>query len=712
MSSLTPYPRRGRVAYVDVAPVHSGDAHDLLRIWTSVSKRWRIFLTVALGFVALVAAATMIAPKSYTTTARLMAGRPSRDIAAQQNDTALPVLNALVLQNGEQTAETFAQLAQQRDIAQKVIKDKGLRMTPRALLLSLSVKPVVNTALLNLSVTGRTSEQSAEITNAFAEAFIEQERNFVRSEAVAALGFLSKELPKAEVRLRTAQSRLARFQATNGYIDIATHEQDLAARIALIDQHVDQLRVDASEAGALLDSVTHQMTALRATTEGNRDVAPNPILADLRAKLTATETQLAEAQQQYTAEHPLVIALRRQRATLLAQIAAQPASIVSRTSLAPNPLYESLKQQAATYRARIEGDQGQLAALRAQRGIYGPRFSALPGQAMDFASIRQDATRAENVYTALAHKYSDAQIATTTAISDIFIVERARPDAAVKRPSLLLNLSIAAFAGLLLALAVVYVLEMLEQRRRSDDASTRYGLPVLARIPMLNPANKRMLPWAQSMTVEAFLHLCVTLRRVNTHRLRTLAVLSPCRGDGKSTVAYNLANAMASLEPRILLVDADMRHPTLHERANCPNTVGLSEVLHGSASLEDAVQEIAPGLDLLTSRSTVHPLALLQLGFETFLATAQERYSMVIVDAPAVTAVSEGLLIATHVDGTLVVIAKHTDDESARKTISQMASLHIDNVVGLVVNKDAVRVNDYDDYFAPGTKRAIGSAPS
>ena len=85
----------------------------------------------------------------------------------------------------------------------------------------------------------------------------------------------------------------------------------------------------------------------------------------------------------------MVIALQRQRATLMAQIAAQPASIVSRTSVAPNPLYQSLKQQAATYRARVEGDKGEIAALKAERAIYAPRFSALPAQAMDFASIRR-----------------------------------------------------------------------------------------------------------------------------------------------------------------------------------------------------------------------------------------------------------------------------------------------------------------------------------
>jgi polysaccharide biosynthesis transport protein len=701
MSYLAPYTGLSKIAYQDAPKGPSGDARDMLRVWSAASKRWRVFVAIVVGFVALVGIMTVLAPKSYTTTARLMAGRPSRDISSSSNDTALPILNALVLQSGEQTAETFAQLAQQRNIASKVIASQHLQITPRALLGSITVKPIVNTALLNLSVTWNGPDKSAEITNAFAEAFIEQERSLVRSEALGALSSLSKELPLAQARVRATASRLAQFQAKRGYIDATSHEQDLVTRLGSIDQRMAQVAVDASEAGALLDSVDRQLAALKATTSNSKDVAPNPILADLRAKLTDTETRLAEARQQYTAEHPSVVSLSNQRATLLAQIAAQPSSIVSRTSVGPNPLYQTLKQQAATYRARIEGDQGQLRALRAERAAYGPTLASLPAQAMEFASLRGEATRAENVYTALAHKYSDALIAKTTAISDISVVEPARPDAAVKSPRLGLNLAVAALAGIILAFGVVYVLEILEHRTGDDDASVLFGLPVLARIPALNPANQRMLPWAQSMTVEAFLHLCVTLRRVNTGRLKTLAVLSPSRGDGKSTVAFNLAKAMATLQPKVLLIDADLRRPTLHERANCANTIGLSEVLRGSSSLHDAVQHLAPGLDVLTSGcDRSNPVVLLQFRFETLLRAAQEEYVMVIVDAPAATAVSDGLLIAEQVDGTLVVVAKGADERVTRKTIAELSSLRIDNVLGIVVNKDMLRVRDYGDYFA------------
>ncbi len=675
---------------------------DIERFLRAFLKRWRVFAAVAGGFVALVAIATLLAPKSYTTTVRLLAGRSDNTAAPSDNGTALPVLNALVLQSGVQSAETLAALAQQRGIAASVVQQLNLQATPQQILSRVRVVPVVNTALLNLSVSWNSADKSAQVANAFANAFVDQEREFVRSEAVAAIGFLSKELPEAQARMRQTSALLAGFQSTHGYMDATTHAQDTVTRVASVDQQIDQLKVDASEATALLDSVNGQLSALSSTVDSAKDVAQNPVSTDLRTKLADVETQLAQAEQRFTPAHPTVIALRQQRSALLAQIAAQPASVVSQTTVAPNPVYQTLQQQAATYRARIQGDRGQIAALTAERKNYHKAMTAIPAQAVQFATIQEEAKRASNVYTALAQKYNDALVAKTTAISDIVIVQPASADAAVKRPSLRTNLGIAVVVGVLLGLAVIYILDLMERRSSGRDFATLLGLPIVARIPTLDAKNARMLPWVQSMTIEAFLHLCVTLRLTNKRPVKALAVLSARRNEGKSTVAYNLAKSFATLQPGVLLIDGDMRQPTLHEKASCANAIGLGDVLDGTASIEQAVQHIAPGLDVLTSRTdTSNPVLLLENGFKSIMAQADKKYGMVIVDTPALSAVSDGLMIASNVDGSLFVVsANDTEETDATRAVQQLQILGIDNVLGIVVNKDVVAVNDYDDYFA------------
>ncbi|MBV8725302.1 MAG: AAA family ATPase [Candidatus Eremiobacteraeota bacterium] len=690
------------LAYSDAQQAESVPSYDLTGIFLAVRKRWRLFLAVFLGVVGLVAVGTIAAPKSYTTTVRLLVGRPGNDVAPSGNDTALPVLNALVLQSGAQSAETLATLAQQRDIAAGVTQQLNLPDSPEALLSHVSVKPVVNTSLLNLSVKWRSPAESAQIANAFATSFVDQEREFVRSQAVAAIRYLSQELPRAGAEMRAAASRLAQFQSSHGYIDAGAHAQSIVAAADSIDQRIDQLSVDIKEASAQLASVNSQLSSISATIDSAKDVAANPVTTDLRTKLAAVQTELAAAQQRYTSQHPTVIALQQQRDALIKQLASQPAAVVSQTTVAPNPLYQSLQQQAASFRGRIEGDQGQLEALEAQKKAYRPAIAAMPSQAIAFTTVQEEAKRAANVYNALEQKYNDALVAKTTAISDIVVVQSASADSAVKSPSLRVNLGIALVIGLLLGLAVVAILDLLD-RRASDAAFTqRLGLPVIARIPAFDTPNARLLPWLQSMTMEAFFHLCVTLKVRASRPPKTLAILSARRGEGKSTVALNLAKSFASLQAGILLIDADLRKPTLHEKAGCGNAVTINDVLRGSATLEDAVQALAPGLDLLAGQKDENPVALLQSSFKSLLERAAQKYSMIIVDAPA-HAVSDALLIAADTEASLIVVG--ADRVAETETQALLARINLigagNGVIGLVVNRDHPPANYYDDYLTP-----------
>lgn len=673
--------------------------------WGALRRRWRLFATISLGFVVLVAVATILTPKSYTTTARLLAGDPNTGGASADNRTTLPVLNALVLQSGEQSAETFATLAQQTDVSAAVVRELNLSVTPQALLGHLSVKPIVNTPLLNLSVSWSDPATSARLSNAFAQAFIGRERDFVRSQAIAALGFLSSELPRAEANMRQTSSALADFQASKGFVDASSHTRDVVSQATSLESKIDAANLDRREAIALLGNVDSQLASLPSTVNNAQQISVNPVLTDLQSKLENVNVQLSTAVQQYTSRHPLVISLRKQRDALMAQIARQPVDINSGNTLAPNPVYQALQQQASQYKQRIDGDAAQLSLLQQQRVKMAPVLRQLPQQSMQLATLQERAKLASDVYNALEQKFNDATIAKTTAISDISVVQAAVPEESVKRPSLSINLAIAAVIGLLLASIVVFILDALERRVRETDDARVLGIPIIARVPAFAPVSRRMLPWVQSMTVEAFLHLCVSLRLKTKHPLHTLVVTSPCRGDGKTTIAFNLAKAMATLRPRVLLIDADMRRPSLHQQAGCSNEPGLSDVLGSGRTLAECVREVAPNLDLLASGPTPNnPVSLLEgTRFDELMDEAEQRYSMVILDSPALASVTDGLLLSARVDGTVIVVsANSTHEGEAKRIIGQFSTLGINNVLGIVLNKDAARITDYSDYFAEG----------
>jgi capsular exopolysaccharide synthesis family protein len=504
--------------------------------------------------------------------------------------------------------------------------------------------------------------------------------------------------------MRRAASQLAQFQAANGFVDSSSHTQDVVSHASQIDGQIETLQIDSREAVALLNNVRGQMGGTQASIVNQRQVAVNPVLSDLRTKLAEVEVQLAQARQQYTDQHPTVIALTKQRDDLRAQINSQPNFVEGGDVYAPNPVYESLAQEAAQYESRIDGDAAKLSELRRERAALSPVLKALPVQGMQLAALQQRATLTSNVYNALQQKYNDATIARTTAISDLTLIQPATPESAVSWPSLKINLMVALVVGILLASLIVFFLDYFQGTvRDASDVKMMMGLPVIASIPQFTSSNTRALPWLKSMTVESFLHLCISLRLGKKRPLRTLAITSPSKGDGKSTVAFNLAKSMATIYPRVLLIDADFRHPTLHEYAARDNDFGLLQVLRGECSLDTAVQGIVPQLDLLsTGGREIMPVAALQTEqFDAVVREAAGRYSMVIIDTPALGAVPDGYAICSKTDGTAIVIAANaTNERVAQQVIEQLRSLAIENIVGVVLNKDRQRLRDYSDYFA------------
>lgn len=702
LASYVPHPVRG-TGSEEPAPGRK-EFHDFAAFLTTLWRRRRLVLAITFGLAVLVGAATVLTPKSYQTTVTLLAGNPSTSSTSSDAGTALPILNALVLRSGAQSAETFAELAQQESVARQVADSNHLNVSPQTLLDHITVKPVPNTAILNVTASWPNRRQSAVIANAFAQAFIGRERDFVKAQADEAIQFLSSEIPRAETRMRTTADELATFEASKGYVDAGTHTQDVITRMAALDAKSDALALDNREAQALLANATRQLADMPASVENAKQITTNPVVSDLRTRLSNVDVQLATARDQYTEQHPLVVSLKKQRADLIAEIARQPQAVQSGDTLAVNPVYQSLQQSIAEYKQRIDGDSAQLDVVRKQRAQLAPILRTLPRQSIEFATLQQRAKLASDVYNALEQKYNDATIAATTAISDVSVIQAAEADSAKVSPSLKTNIAVALVVGLALAIMTVFVLEIFDGSVR--DASTARnltGLPVLGRIPSLQNASPKALPWLQSMTVEAFLQLCIGLKLKSKRPLQVLAITSPCRGDGKSVVAFHLAKAMSKVtDSRVLLVDADLRRPTLHELAGTGNEAGLSDVLTRSRCLPEAVYEIAPRLDLLSARiGCDNPVALLDsAAYSEFLDAARGRYATIIVDTPALAPVPDALIISARSDGTVLVVSANTTSErDTSDVVAQLAAVGIDNLIGVVLNKDETRMSDYSDYF-------------
>jgi succinoglycan biosynthesis transport protein ExoP len=714
------------------------------RLWRAILRRKRIFASVTIAAFLAIAAYTLLVPRTYTTHVKLIAGNssPTSTSQAANANTTLPLLNALLAATGVQTSETYAELFQENPVANQVIAQQKLPMSASELLSHVKVQPVLNTTLLDLSVTWSNPTTSATIANAFAAAFVDHERMLVGTQADEAIKTLSAQVPNAQAKAAVAETALTRFQASNNMADLQTQTQNTMNTAAALDAKINSTDVDRQQAQAQLSSIQHQLGAMGSTVPGQTSVAPNPVLGSLQGQLAQVTVQLQVAQQQYTDQHPTVIGLKRQQAELQREIAHTSATVVSQSNTMPNPVFVQLNQQAAVSRAQIASDEASLAQLKQQHAAMQPQLAALPGKATRLLELQRQAKLNEDVLTALQQKLNDANISKTTALSDVTVTSPADAAEAAVKPNRTLNLLVGLLASVVLGVVVTLLVFVFDRRIRDErQIEEELDLPVLASVPklgdlrsrlgvMTNPMlpsgnapvkngepDKEEPPWLRAFVVESFLQLVTSLRYSTTsdRRMRCVTVTSPAQGDGKSTIALNTAITMAHVEPRVLLVDADLRRPSLHTKLRRDLGRGLSDVLVGTSELDDVITHTEyEGLDLLTSGTrTPNSVKLLQSRrFDDLLNELLQTYQTVIIDAPALSPVIDAAILASKSDGTILVVSvESTDSNEMRKAVNKLHGIGVTNIVGTVANRvRPQRQLSYEDYFFVETAPPISPA--
>src|ERR1035437_10193634 len=402
---------------------------DPVAIWQSfvatVLRRRTLFAGVFAAVLLTVALVTFVSPRMFTTDVKMIAGNPASVAQNPQAQTGLPVLNALMLANAAQSAETYAELIGETPVVQHVIDDLGLKTDVRTLQSAVRVKPVTNTNIISLQVTWDNPAMSAKIANDFATVFVAREAELVASSATGALEFLQKQLPEAERKLRLAEGNLSAFQTSHNIADLGAQTTSLVTAASNIDAKINAIQLEKRQADAQIGSLGGALAGMSATAGGGSSVAQNPVLPQLRGQLAALQVQLGSARQQYTDSHPQVISLKQQIADLNREIARQPATIVATTSTIANPVYQQVSQQLTAARAMSESDSAQLSQLAKQRTAINPKLAALPAQSAQMLALQREKKLAEDTYNALQQKFTDATIARTAGISDVTITQPA-----------------------------------------------------------------------------------------------------------------------------------------------------------------------------------------------------------------------------------------------------------------------------------------------
>ncbi|MGZ3498943.1 MAG: GumC family protein [Vulcanimicrobiaceae bacterium] len=679
---------------------------DVGTLFHTLVRRRKIMLLIFAVFVGLIVLLTYMQPKSYTTSIKLIAGTPGGGSGGGNSD--LPVLNAFIQAAGVQSAETYAELFREYPVAQQVVNDLHLKASPGTLLAHIEVTPVSGTSILTLSVTWSDAAQSAAIANAFGKVVVDRERQLIADEAQSQIDFLQKQIPLAEAKMKQTASDLATFEADHRVADINLQTQQTIALLSSLDARIGQLIADERAAKAQLATVSAQLATVPQTIQGSTTTQQNPVLMTLRQQLAQVDVQLQAALKQFTENHPTVVNLKNEETQLRREIAKSQTQVVAGEQAVANPLYESLQEQAANYRTQASSDAAQIGAVRAQIAQTEPQLKALPATAAHLAQLQRAAQAAQDVYAALQKKNTSAEIARSTALSDVTITQPAIAALASVKPSLVFNTVLGIAFGLVIAIIGVFVVDFFDRTARNDrEVVQELALPLLGSIPLVRMKDgEPALPWVKTLTIESFIQLVTAIKYSSDAALRTIAVTSAAQDDGKSMVSLNVALAMAELQPRVLLVDADLRRPSLHAKLQMRNQLGLSDVLVGQIGLREVIQPSRyGGLDILSSGTPApNPIKLLQSQrFDELLREALDVYRCVIVDTSALSINLDSAVLARKCDGTLMVVsAGQTDIRAAKNAVDKLYQVGVRNVLGCVLNRVEPKYPEYAGYIGYG----------
>lgn len=382
-------------------------------------------------------------------------------------------------------------------------------------------------------------------------------------------------------------------------------------------------------------------------------------------------------------------ALAAQLANTIPEVFARQNEALQTTRYASTKV--SLEQELAALNEQIQHSQANIIAIGTPNTI---------NEQAELARLQNEVIQLRQSYTSLLQSYENVRLAEAQSTNTIIVVEPARVPQSPIRPRTTQNTLIAAVIGMMAAVGIAFLVEYLDDSIRSpEQVGELIGAPVMGAVAKMNTntslGNKRALIAAQeprSPIVEAFRTLRTNIQFAGVDRpVRTLLVTSAAPMEGKSTVSANLAVVMAQAGLRVVLMDCDLRRPSMHTIFNQPNRSGLTDMMLQASTQWDAAVQTTPitNLFILPSGSLPpNPSELLGSDrFRQFIERMSNTYDMVIIDSPPLLPVTDSAILSRAVDGVMLVVDTGATRAGALVQSKEQIERVGGHLLGVVMNK-------------------------
>jgi capsular exopolysaccharide synthesis family protein len=689
------------------AKLHFLDYLRILRI------RKAIIITVFLITFTIATVVTFILPESYSSTARI---KIEPDTIADIQPVAAGAGEGTYAPYDPYFIQTAFEIIQDQVVLSKVIAKLDLNnewgkrynggqplqqiMTMTMLKRRLALDPVRNTKLIEITVYDEDKNMAASIANAIVDAYRDYRLNLRSDQAQRGIKALKDQYQEDEVKIDAAQQKVDQLR-----IDLHVNDYDpnsVSPTPTLTSEMVRSYNQTRIEYETLYTKSEKQLTELQPLSpEKLREVLPtilpDPTLSDLLSKLNTAEQSFVSLTNDYSLANPNVIRVQAMIDELNSQIDDRVAGIMAGLNNQVQSQKAALDKLTETVNDAKQKDLEE--AMRTQPYWEAKRKLATM---QDFQRLLDTKIEAEQV---------DQQIPTTGMVE---IVRRAEPGKDPVRPNKTLNIILGVVVGLVVGIGLAFFIEYLDTSVKTiDEVERAFQAPVLGVIPQ--NVGYLLDEGPDSQHAEAY-------RVLRTHflfsrkddKLNSIVIISAGMGEGKSTTALNLATVFAQAGQRVVIVDSDLRRPTLHKILRVSNNIGLTNYLLKQNTLEEVIQTTSvPMLDFMSSgklpSSSMSILNSPQM--KDLIADLKQRYDFVFFDSPPILGVSDAAVLASEVDLAIQVIQYRRYPQPMNIRAKQLIEKAGGDLVGIVLNNITMSQDEGYYYYYSRNEDELETTP-
>ncbi len=549
-----------------------------------------------------------------------------------------------------------------------------------------SVRPIASTSLVELVFRAYDPRFAAMAANGLAQTYIDESRSDRADQSTEATQWLEARLQAEQQQARSSFEALRSYEDRSGSSNLEARQRLVEARLQQASSQLLEARSDKASKKAYLDQLRRMSNAELLTLP---ELASSASFQSSKTDLVETELRKAELDQSLGPRHPDVVALDIRIQSLRAALLSEARGVVRGVEGS----YEAASRQENVLSESARAAQTEMASLR--------------DKSPEYQTLKRDADTSNEIAQALAKRGKEASVESAINDRTVRLIEPADVPTKPVFPNRTGNLQIALLAGLATGVLLVAAKEKLDTTLKTpDDVRDSLNVPFLGFVPDL----KTVSDVVQRHSLSAIRHptspLSESYRVIRTNvmavaattKARVLLVTSIHPGEGKSTTALNLAAAIAQTGASAILVDSDMRRPTVHSNLSLPRGPGLKDLLSRGGSYREVVRQgPIPGLSALTSGGIPDNPAEL-MGCEemrTLLSDLAKAYDWVVVDAPPVGGMADSLVMGGVVDGIILVVeGDRTTKTVGADGVAQLISVG-GRVLGAILNRVDVKRNAY-----------------